>query len=966
MTQDPENAIGNPARLAALRRTALLDTPAEEPFDRLTRLASKALRVPMALISLVDEDRQFLKSCLGLPEPWASRRQLPLSHSFCLAVVISGQPFSVEDARQYPLTQNNPAIDAYGAVAYLGVPLVSSDGYTLGTFCVIDPQPRRWTEDEIDSLKTLAVAVMTEIELRLTSQEVDQLVSEARQSEAVRRASEERFQLVAWATRDAVWDWNLETDEIWWSEGVQRLFHYQAGEVAPQADWWFEHIHPEDRDKVTKSIKAVIEYGGQFWSKEYRYRRSDGTYADVFDRGYIMYDGRNKPKRMIGAMIDITERKRAEETLAHERDLLQALMDNVPDMIYFKDTASRFTRVNKAQAEFLGLGDPQAALGKTDFDFQAPELAKSFYAEEQEIVRTGKPLIDRLEFNPTAQGEDRWFSATKVPIFDQAGQVAGLVGVSRNITRLKKIEADLRTQRELFKDLLARQITLYEVLRTVSGQLDSEAVAQATLQAIARFAGWPDVAIVLPDHGQTLVIRAAAGRLASVVGLKLSLAKSVAGRAYTLVQTQFVPNVAADPSYVAGVETTRSELAVPLRRGERVLGVLDIQSDQLRVFDADDISLAESLADAVALALDNAGLYTAIANERSQLEALITANRDGVILVSVGRRVLIINEPALQLLGLPGQPGDWLDRPLRDALVILRNHAPAVVEATLSELRRIRRGDEPPGEGEYEVPPRAIHWFDLPVMAGPAPLGRLLVLHDVTEERLLAKVREDLTDTMVHDLRNPLSNIFTVLEILSRETETLLPEKRGLWEIALQNTNRMLGLVDAILEVSRLESREMPLEREKVSLAQLVAETLQLQTPLADKKNIRLENALPPALPAAWADPKLIGRVLHNLIGNAIKFTPAGGAIRIGSEALPVGDKTLRISVSDTGSGIPLETQPHLFQKFFTGRQKGRGSGLGLVFCKLAVEAHGGRIWVESDGLPGRGATFKFTLPLAE
>jgi diguanylate cyclase (GGDEF)-like protein/PAS domain S-box-containing protein len=149
---------------------------------------------------------------------------------------------------------------------------------------------------------------------------------------------------------------------------------------------------------------------------------------------------------------DITERRQMEAALATERDLLQALMDNIPDTIYFKDTASRFTRINRAQVKVLGVATPEEAIGKTDLDFfHKPELAQGFYQEEQRLVETGEALINRVEFNPTPDGQPRWFSATKVPVKDEAGRVTGIVGISRDITERKQIEEALGQSEERFK-----------------------------------------------------------------------------------------------------------------------------------------------------------------------------------------------------------------------------------------------------------------------------------------------------------------------------------------------------------------------------------------------------------------------------------------------------------------------------------------------------------------------------------
>jgi GAF domain-containing protein len=159
-------ALAEPGRLAALHDAALLDSPPEESFDRLARLAAKVVDAPVALVSALDRDRQFFKSCLGLPEPWATRRQTPLSHSFCQHVVAAREPVIVSDARKDERMLDNLAIRDLGVIAYLGVPLITREGHAIGTLCVIDHNPRIWTDDEIALVKDVAAAVVTEITLR--------------------------------------------------------------------------------------------------------------------------------------------------------------------------------------------------------------------------------------------------------------------------------------------------------------------------------------------------------------------------------------------------------------------------------------------------------------------------------------------------------------------------------------------------------------------------------------------------------------------------------------------------------------------------------------------------------------------------------------------------------------------------------------------------------------------------------
>lgn len=160
----------DPTRLAALYQLELLDTAQDPAFERLTRLAARVLRCPVALITLVDSDRQFFLSCRGLGEPWKSARETPLSHSFCQHTVVQAAPFVVTDARNHPLVADNLAIRDLNVISYLGIPLVIGSGAVIGSLCVIDEVPREWSQEEIETLQDLTSAVVAEIELRTETQ----------------------------------------------------------------------------------------------------------------------------------------------------------------------------------------------------------------------------------------------------------------------------------------------------------------------------------------------------------------------------------------------------------------------------------------------------------------------------------------------------------------------------------------------------------------------------------------------------------------------------------------------------------------------------------------------------------------------------------------------------------------------------------------------------------------------------
>ncbi|MGI8587908.1 MAG: EAL domain-containing protein [Chloroflexia bacterium] len=195
MTDELPRGVGDPDRLVSLRATTLLDSPPDETFDRLTRLAVVLLHAPSATVVLIDEDRQFFKSNVGLAEPWASKRETPLSYSFCVHMVASGAPLIIENTRQNPLVRDSLAVTELGVAAYAGIPLKTEDGHVLGGFCVTDRLPRTWTSEEIEILTELAALASVEIK--------------ARTAEANLRQSEVRYQALLTAEQRHVQDLSL-------------------------------------------------------------------------------------------------------------------------------------------------------------------------------------------------------------------------------------------------------------------------------------------------------------------------------------------------------------------------------------------------------------------------------------------------------------------------------------------------------------------------------------------------------------------------------------------------------------------------------------------------------------------------------------------------------------------------------------------------------------------------------------
>ena len=406
-----------------------------------------------------------------------------------------------------------------------------------------------------------------------------------------------------------------------------------------------------------------------------------------------------------------------------------------------------------------------------------------------------------------------------------------------------------------------------------------------------------------------------------------------------------------------------TSLVIPLQVGGQTIAYAEIwESQQRRTFTSDEIQLCQDIAHHAAVAIENARLFKAVAEEHSRLQAIIKSDRDGIILLGTSGQILVMNEPAYRFLQLDRSLENWINVPNSEAIAYLNQKAPQIAQIAQKEKARILGGDTQPYDGQFDLPHCSIHWRSLPILGEGETLSRLIILRDITEERLLEKMREDLIRTMVHDLRTPLASISITLDLLNMYMgKTVEAKISKALARARTSSEHMLSIINAILDISRLESGHMDLADNSLSFASILETVLDLQMPLILSNNLQITRHDKPDLPFVRVDAALIERVLQNLIGNAIKFTPAEGEIQV--DAKLQGDHLL-VSIRDTGPGIAKDVHGRLFQKFSTGNHPQRGSGLGLAFCKMVLEAHGQRIWLAETS--PKGTTFQFTLPLAQ
>ena len=422
-----------------------------------------------------------------------------------------------------------------------------------------------------------------------------------------------------------------------------------------------------------------------------------------------------------------------------------------------------------------------------------------------------------------------------------------------------------------------------------------------------------------------------------------------------------------------------SWLCVPVIAGEEVLGAIIVQSFSVYdLYDQKHQEILMTIASQAAVAIQNAYLYErtdeALRNRVQEMDSILRTIDEGVLLMDLNYKVLTVNKALSSKIGahrseIVGELLAHSDGMVNHRLLDMVGYSR---DALFMDCKAIKSGEyelktqvyavDKPKEKRIERTLTPVRDFDGNITAW------LLIIRDVTEEFEITRLREDMMQTLVHDLRSPLAVVKGSLEVLRYSEEDTKKENiDDLLRLALIGTERMLRLINNLLDVSRLEDGRMVVTPEWVSIEPIVNTAISQVLPEANRVNIHIASIIEDDLPPLYVDQTHMERILNNLLDNAIKFTPNDGRIKLSAKLDPDhSPASIIMGVSDTGPGIPLEIQGQLFNKykqFRTGHGRRTGSGVGLYYCKLAVEAHGGQIWVESQ--VGQGSTFFFRLPLA-
>jgi NtrC-family two-component system sensor histidine kinase KinB len=400
----------------------------------------------------------------------------------------------------------------------------------------------------------------------------------------------------------------------------------------------------------------------------------------------------------------------------------------------------------------------------------------------------------------------------------------------------------------------------------------------------------------------------------------------------------------------------KSTICIPLLAQNNVVGVLTIVHPEPNFFTNEHLALLQSIADQAGIAVYNARLYESLQVAHRRYRELFEDSINPIVISDETGKVVMVNRQACRFFGC--ERVEMQERNIYD----LHEARPELLG---QRLDNVQNGTTVTYESmitnaQGESTPVQVYIRQV-IIEGEDYLQ--WIFQDITERKALDSMRNDLIAMIYHDLRSPLANIISSLDMLE---VIISPENaagvKSVLSIASRSTDRMQRLINSLLDIHRLEAGNPIITQSAVDIVKLAEEAIEVVQPLAEGKQQTLESHLPANLPAVWVDQDMVRRILINLLENANKFTPMQGHVRLGG--MRDGDM-VRLWVQDTGQGIPREAQDQIFEKFtrLQAERFPKGLGLGLAFCRLAVQAHGGNIWVESQ--EGKGSRFMFTLPVA-
>jgi PAS domain S-box-containing protein len=505
---------------------------------------------------------------------------------------------------------------------------------------------------------------------------------------------------------------------------------------------------------------------------------------------------------------------------------------------------------------------------------------------------------------------------------------------------------------------------LVETAQVLSSSLDPSKLIHLLLQQILNHLHLEAASIALIDNDrQEIVFQMAVGvGSEKMLGIRLKLGTGIAGWVAQNKQVVIVPDVRSDPRFFPAIDgmtgfKTKSVLCAPIMFEGYLLGVLECLNPAPGTLDRNTLPLLTGIASLAGNAIAHAQQFTFNEAAKDRFAGLFEDAIDPIFITDLNGKILDANHKAAVTTGYSRAELTGLSMKVFHRVTTgLLGSSPmpdlvaGIERAFVTRLTTKENVDIP-----VEVHAKRIKTPDLEFIQW--------IERDITERVQMEEMREDLTAMIFHDLRSPLGNVISSITMLQQTMPQQDEVAQSLLGIAIRSGQHLSRLVDSLLDLRRLEAGKAALQKEDIILSDLVRDAIQQVQPTAEGKGITLRDDMPSWLPLVRVDVDMVKRVIINLIENAVKYTP-GATSGVVTVSARVDTNEALISVQDTGPGIPEADRTRIFDKFARIQRMGapKGLGLGLAFCRLAVEAHGGRIWVEPA--PKQGSIFIFTLPV--
>jgi PAS domain S-box-containing protein len=953
--------LTNVDRLKSLERLKQLDLKDNPAFDRLTRLAARTLKVPKVIASLINSDKQWLISSVGLPANIASKPYMPVAYSLCQYVVAEQQIMIVTDARLDERFADLPAVTKPGiaAVAYLGMPLITAEGHFVGVLCAIDHQPRVWTNDEIDILHDLALSVMTEIELSLRLVENEQVKE---------RLAEERDLLRTLI--DSFPDYIFVKDEQARFIISNRAHTRAAGIDDPDqltGRHASEAFPPELAEQYDQDDRTVIETGESLINIERQTLDAHGNLKWVLTNKIPFVNREGEIRGLLGISRDITARKAAEEALRDRERFIEQVLTLTPAIVYVYDLIeSRNIYSNLEIASVLGYTPEEIHAIDSGFLFKMmhPEDLPRLYEHVQQIDTLQDGQTIEIEYRlHTKNGEWRWLYSRDI-IFkrDENGKPIQTIGTALDITERKNAAAALQESEQRIRTLVNHApVILFEVdaegrfvmfegrglatlgfePRELTGRLALEALAREPqiTSRLARALQGETVEFIF-DNDQAVYqmslmpMRAADSALIGVIGVGTDVTEQIRARdaaATTSAQLKLLRQIEAELTATLDIGAV---LRVTMQALVNASGASDgyialLENDVLTIIETagryEPGTLTYSQRGRIAEAMGTQQAIVSSKGSRSDKKAHPRSKAQMLLPLAYGEQIIgLVNLESTSR-------ASFKDDDIKLVKSIALRAAVALENARLYSLSQTQ-------------------------------LITLRQLYDKVSA--LEQIKTDMIRIAAHDLRNPLTAVNGYLDLLTFDLNGKMSQRQhDYFSMITQSMRTMQKIVLDILSLQRIETLHETANYSPVQLNELVEELFETNRKRAGDKGLLYRCVLSTVPLYVSGDRPQLREAIDNLIGNAIKYTPEGGRVEV---RLSCDAEQVVFAVEDTGYGIPEELQGRLFQPFFRAKRPEtksiEGTGLGLHLVKNIIERHGGNMFFSSR--PGKGSTFGFKLAL--